>query len=113
MTFFALSSLGVGLVIFSELSATVMIGGVLVIGIFGHFNFIYVSYLIVLIEAVFAFIEKVVVALTGKVDKNTSSKSILIFCGMIFKDFFNRPFYFELKLKNCFCFQSGRGVFEK
>ena len=61
-----------GLVIFSELSATVMIGGVLVIGIFGQFNFIYISYLIVLIEAVFAFIEKVVVALTGIVDKNTS-----------------------------------------
>ena len=62
MTFFALSSLGVGLVIFSELSATVMIGGVLVIGIFGQFNlYIYISYLIVLIEAVFAFIEKVVV----------------------------------------------------
>ena len=79
----AVRSPGVGLVIFSELSATVMIGGVLVIGIFGHFNFIYVSYLIVLIEAVFAFIEKVVVALTGKVDKNTSSKSILILLSII------------------------------
>ena len=99
-----------GLVIFSELSATVMIGGVLVIGIFGQFNlYIYISYLIVLIEAVFAFIEKVVVALTGKVDKNTSSKLMLILCDIIVRDFFNRSFYFELKLNNWFSWKGTVG----
>ena len=48
------------------------------------------SYLIVLIEAVFAFVEKVVVALTGKVDKNTSSKFVLILSDLIFKKKFGK-----------------------
>ena len=77
VTFLALSSLGVGLVIFSELSATVMIGGVLIIKKIVHLTLNYsdpkskyclwyaICYLIVLIEAEFAFIDSVVVALTG------------------------------------------------
>ena len=76
MTFLALSSLGEGLVILSELSATVMIGGVLIINVLENFTshffdqifhrplLLKICYLIVLIVAEFAFIEKVVVALT-------------------------------------------------
>ena len=78
----AVRSPGVGLVIFSELSATVMIGGVLIIiqmiggvlmlkrnsisdSLKCHRSPKSSRYLIVLMEAVFAFIEKVVVVFTG------------------------------------------------
>ena len=52
--------------------------------------YIYVSYLIVLIEAVFAFIEKVVVALTGKVDKKILIKIYIDFLWHDFQRFFQQ-----------------------